>query len=321
MSTTAPAQRTVQRASPGYLHDVLFWSGERDFLTQTAAFVMHGVSAGEPVLVAVPEPRSRALQRHLGRAAVDVRFVDMAALGGNPACIIDAWSQFADECGERPSRGIGEPLWAGRREAEVAECQLHEALLNVAIGPDRPLWLRCPYDAQGLPDPVLEHAMRRHPYVAATDGGAAASATYAGDVLGIEEFSEALPEPTTTPVVRSVGDGAALRSLRDLVVHSAMLTGVDEERAADLGLAVHELAVNTITHGGGTGRLRLWRERGALVCEVSDEGVVDNPLAGRHQPEQEAPQGRGLWMVNQLCDLVQLRSGPQGTQVRIHTWL
>ena len=320
MSTTAPAQPTVQRASSGYLHDVLFWSGERDFLTQTAAFVMQGLVAGEPVLVAVPETRSRALQRHLGRAANHVRFVDMAALGSNPACIIDAWSQFADECGEQPSRGIGEPLWVGRREAEVAECQLHEALLNVAIGPDRPLWLRCPYDAEGLPAALLEHAMNRHPFVASADGGADVSAAYAGDVLGIEEFSEVLPEPTTTPVVRSIGDGA-LRSLRDLVVHAATVAGVDEERATDLGLGVHEMAVNTITHGGGTGRLRLWREPGALVCEVSDEGVVDDALAGRHHPEQDAPQGRGLWMVNQLCDLVQLRSGPQGTQVRIHTWL
>jgi hypothetical protein len=27
---------------------------------------------------------------------------------------------------------------------------------------------------------------------------------------------------------------------------------------------------------------------------------------------------RGLWMVNQMCDLVQLRSSPGGTLVRIH---
>lgn len=321
MTTTAPAQRTVPRASPGYLHDVLFWSGERDFVSQTAAFVQQGLAAGEPVLVAVPEPRSRALQRHLGRAAQEVRFVDMAALGANPACIIDAWSQFADECGDQPSRGIGEPLWVGRREAEVAECQLHEALLNVAIGRERPLWLRCPYDAEGLPAALLERARHSHPFVVSADGGATASDGYAGDVLGIEEFTEALPEPPTTPVVRRIGDGATLKALRDLVVHAATVTGVDAERATDLGLAVHELAVNTITHGGGSGQLRLWRARDALVCEVSDEGVVHDALAGRHQPEQDAPRGRGLWMVNQLCDLVQLRSGSRGTQVRIHTWL
>jgi anti-sigma regulatory factor (Ser/Thr protein kinase) len=321
MSTTAPAHGTVPRASPGYLHDVLFWSGERDFVTQTGAFVREGVAAGEPVLVAVPEPRSRALQRHLGRAGDEVRFVDMAALGANPACIIDAWSRFAEECGEQPSRGVGEPLWPGRREAEIAECELHEALLNVAIGAQRPLWLRCPYDADGLPGTVLERARGAHPFLASTDGGTGTSDGYAGDGLGLEGFTTPLPEPATQPVVRRIADLATLKALRDLVVHAATVAGVGRDRSIDLGLAVHELAVNTITHGDGSGRLRLWRDPAALVCEVSDDGVVLDPLAGRHHPAEEAAQGRGLWMVNQLCDLVQLRSGTQGTQVRIHTWL
>jgi len=321
MSTTAPEQRTVPRASPGYLHDVLLWSGERDFVTRTAAFVMEGVAAGEPVLVAVPEPRSRALQRHLGRAADEVRFVDMAALGANPACIIDAWSRFAEECREQPSRGVGEPLWPGRREAEIAECELHEALLNLAIGVDRPLWLRCPYDAAGLPDRVIQRACDVHPFVASTDGGTSVSKRYAGEGLGREGFTTPLPEPATQPVVRRIADGGTMKALRDLVEHAATAAGVEWDRSIDLGLAVHELAVNTITHGGGSGQLRLWSEPAALVCEVSDDGRVQDPLAGRHHPGDEAAQGRGLWMVNQLCDLVQLRSGRHGTQVRIHTWL
>ena len=54
--------------------------------------------------------------------------------------------------------------------------------------------------------------------------------------------------------------------------------------------------MNHLRHGGGPGTLRIWREDGAVVCEVRDAG------------------GRGLWMVNQLCDLVQLRTmhlGPE----------
>jgi anti-sigma regulatory factor (Ser/Thr protein kinase) len=31
--------------------------------------------------------------------------------------------------------------------------------------------------------------------------------------------------------------------------------------------------------------------------------------------------GRGLWLANQLCDLVQIRSGENGTVVRLLTWL
>ena len=36
---------------------------------------------------------------------------------------------------------------------------------------------------------------------------------------------------------------------------------------------------------------------------------------GRMAP---TPAARGLWLANRLCDLVQVRSGEQGTVVRLH---
>ena len=56
----------------------------------------------------------------------------------------------------------------------------------------------------------------------------------------------------------------------------------------------------------------------AVVCEVRDGGHIDAPLVGRERPSLERPGGRGLWLVNQLCDLVQIRSFPTGTVVRLH---
>jgi hypothetical protein len=44
-------------------------------------------------------------------------------------------------------------------------------------------------------------------------------------------------------------------------------------------------------------------------------------MAGRERPTAERDRGRGLWMVNQLCDLVQLRSFPEGAAVRVHLYL
>ena len=83
-------------------------------------------------------------------------------------------------------------------------------------------------------------------------------------------------------------------------------------------LCADELAANSLLHGGGRGELRVWRDGAALVCEVSDTGTIDDPLAGRRVPSLDRVGGRGLWLANQLCDLVQLRSGPAGTVVRLH---
>jgi hypothetical protein len=101
----------------------------------------------------------------VGVDARGVQYLDMAELGANPARIIPAWQAFVDEHGgyQRPVRGLGEPVWAGRRAGEVVECQLHQALLNLAVAPDVPLWLLCPYDADALPEPVLTEAARSHP--------------------------------------------------------------------------------------------------------------------------------------------------------------
>jgi anti-sigma regulatory factor (Ser/Thr protein kinase) len=65
----------------------------------------------------------------------------------------------------------------------------------------------------------------------------------------------------------------------------------------------------------------MWTEDGAAVLEVTDAGTVDEPLTGRLLPATEDAGGRGLYLVNQLCDLVQLRSSPAGTTVRVLTWL
>jgi hypothetical protein len=64
--------------------------------------------------------------------------------------------------------------------------------------------------------------------------------------------------------------------------------------------------------------LRVWQDVDALICEVSDSGVIDQPLVGRELPAPGIEGGRGMWLVNQLCELVQVRSLATGTVVRLH---
>jgi alkanesulfonate monooxygenase SsuD/methylene tetrahydromethanopterin reductase-like flavin-dependent oxidoreductase (luciferase family) len=59
----------------------------------------------------------------------------------------------------------------------------------------------------------------------------------------------------------------------------------------------------------------------ALTCEVRDSGLFNRPLVDRERPAAGAAGPRGLWLANQLCDLVQIRTFATGTAVRLHMWL
>ena len=83
-------------------------------------------------------------------------------------------------------------------------------------------------------------------------------------------------------------------------------------------LTVNEVATNSLRHAHGSGVLRVWEEPDYLICEVRDGGTFDNPLAGRERPVGGQLGGYGLWLANQLCDLVQVRSFVTGSVVRLH---
>lgn len=83
-------------------------------------------------------------------------------------------------------------------------------------------------------------------------------------------------------------------------------------------LAANETATNVLRHGSGVGRLTVWADSGGLVCDVSGPGRIDDPLVGRRLLDDSTESGRVVWLVNQVCDLVELRSGPAGTIVRMH---
>lgn len=299
-----------------FRHKALFYEGVDRFVESTLPFVRDGVAAGEPVMVAVDQQKIGLLEQGLGADAGAVRFVEMRGLGQNPGCIIPAWREFVAEhaMSGRRLRGIGEPVWAGRREAEIDECNQHEALLNVAFD-DGPAWsLVCPYDKAVLPAEVIDAARRTHPIVG-EDGVTRRSVTYCNpriDPLG----GELPPPPARREELPFTLED--LSTVRSMVQAWARAAGVDVVRAEDLVLAVNELATNSIRHGGGNGVVRAWREPDTFVCEVCDEGRIDDPLAGRATPDEARQSGRGLWLVNQLCDLVQLRSLRDGCAVRLH---
>jgi anti-sigma regulatory factor (Ser/Thr protein kinase) len=105
--------------------------------------------------------------------------------------------------------------------------------------------------------------------------------------------------------------------VRRFVETEAAHAGLGTRRTENLVVAVNEVVSNSVRHGGGGGTLQLWAESGDVVCEVRDRGRIADPLAGWRRPPTTTEGGRGLWLVNQLCDLVQVRVGG-GTVVRMH---
>ncbi len=299
-----------------FSHEVAFYGGPADLARTVLPYVREGVDHGEAVMVALLSDRSRLLQQALGSDAARVQFVDMAELGGNPARIIPAWRRFVAET-SGPVRGIGEPIWSGRRDVELEEAELHESLLNVAFDGGRAWRLLCPYDLSSLPSSVLEEARRNHPVVHRDQGG---RTSYGGHGRARERFTAPLPKrPDRATTLRF--DVAELGEVRAVLRRRCAMAGMSPDAASDLVLAAHELASNSVLHADGEGLLAVWIEPEALVVEVQDTGTIDDPLVGRHMADDLAEDGRGIWMANQLCDLVQVRSRPGRTQVRLHAWL
>src|SRR5665647_3387922 len=275
--TTTSALSPTQHPT-GYRHEALFWDGTEEFLAGTVPFVSAGLAAGMPVLVAVHDERWQALRSALGADADRVQQLDVAELGHNPARIIPVWREFVAQAADRPCRGIGEPIRDGMRDAHLAECQVHEAALNVAVPPSAPLWLLCSYDTGSLDAEVLDEARRSHPVVTSLSG--AVPARYAGPTHTEVLAAQGLPRPRASTEYRRYRKGD-LGRIRRFVADRAREAGVADDRIDDLCLAVNELAANSIDHGGGAGFLRMWCESDRLIVEVSDAGrITDRWSAG-----------------------------------------
>ena len=112
---------------------------------------------------------------------------------------------------------------------------------------------------------------------------------------------------------------ASLAQVRKFTTARARRAGLPPRRVNDLVIAVAELAANTLVHTSGPGTLTLWITDDAVICQEQDQGQITDPHAGMIRPAPDAPGGgRGLWVVHQVCDRVEISTGQAGTTVRVH---
>ncbi|MFC8918359.1 anti-sigma factor RsbA family regulatory protein [Streptomyces sp. NPDC057116] len=314
MTTTETGPGT--RESNGFRHELYPYAGEDAFLGGTVEFIREALESDEAVVVAVPRGKESLLRAELSDAG-PVKFVDAAAPGRNPGRLIAAWQAWiTDRAAEgRPVRGISETAWdEARTSADRAELRYHEWLLNRAFARSPSWWLLCPYDTSDAEPTALQALSRCHPYIR-REGAAARNESYKPhEPYAFEELAAPCGPSVELPFRH--GD---LTIVRARVTHCADEHGLDGRKLRELLVAVTELATNSIRHADGRGTLRTWAQDGSLVCEFRDNGYIADPLAGRCKPSHHQIGGRGLWLVHQLCDLVEIRSAPEtGTVIRVH---
>ncbi len=115
---------------------------------------------------------------------------------------------------------------------------------------------------------------------------------------------------------------ADLAVVRAFTAAAARQAGLLPRRAIDFVLAVSELAANTLAHTQDPGTLIVWLTEHELIGQVRDTGHITRPNSGQGRPDAAGNGGYGLWLVGQLCDRVQIRTGPGGTliEIRMRRW-
>ncbi|HEX6683342.1 MAG TPA: anti-sigma factor RsbA family regulatory protein [Candidatus Limnocylindrales bacterium] len=299
----------------GLIHVGLFYQDLNDLAKASRMFVEEGLESDEPVLIAQPPAQLNRLRDELP-AQRDVTYVDMTIAGRNPGRILP-WvlHDFVLRNAARRVRIIGEPIWPNRSALAYPACVQHEGLINVALGQVDAAVL-CPYDIARLPPHAIDDSHLTHPLIQYACGPVRRNREYTPQALARVLDQPLEPPPPGARTTRF--SWTDLLSVREQVAERAIAAGLVPSQVAAAKLAVSEAATNAVRHGGGYGTLSIWSEPEYLVLDVHSPLPMRNPLAGRLQPLADSVSGRGLALINHVCDLVRLHATARlGTNVRM----
>lgn len=278
------------------------------------AFLQDAAAAGEPVLVALPAARVEHVREQLGDVMAEARWEDAEQVGRNPSRLLAMIEEWVVSHGGH-ARAVSEVVWPGRSHAEAMEALRQEALVSHALA-GTGATIMSTFDAQHLDPDVLAGVEVTHPTVV-VDGRRRPGAGYA-DPLSLASGELWPLEAPPGPFSEHPLDGS-LVELRRAIAEDPALGALTADRRSDLVFAINEAASNAVKHGhDNVCTTRIWNDGDEVVSEVSSAAPIVDVMAGRHRPAADALEGRGLWLINQLCDLVELRSGTSGTTVRMH---
>jgi anti-sigma regulatory factor (Ser/Thr protein kinase) len=294
-------------------HHAFVYESDADYVARSTAFLQDGLDAGEAAIVANTRDGLAMMRDALGPDADRVAFIDVSATYTRPAHAVARYhATLTEQLRRAPAVRAVADLQFGPAPGEWREWAAYEAITNLAYA-HLPAWVVCTYDANALPDPVLEAAGRTHSELLGEDWQASEAFEDPRELV-----RKLTPDPEPLPQLRSFSPGADLEAFRERLARELVAEDVPAARAVDMLVAATEIAANAQRHGGGIEEVRVGRAEARFVCEVVDRGSgFDDPVAGYLVPREGI--GAGLWVARQLTWRVETFHAPQGFTVRI--WL
>jgi len=301
-----------------FRHWACVYDSDQQFLQTAVPFLAEGLDAGDPVLAVTTPANLELISAALGPRGGQVDYAESAFFGRRPPQRVAAFYRYWKNHASGSDGGVrilAEPVWAGRSAREIAAWTRMESALNVVLAPAS-ISMICPYDTRTLDPDVVTGALRTHPaQIAGSRPSPSAGFTDPAEFARSYDTGP-LPEPPAgAPAFPFDGD---LRGLRRFIADRAASYGMTGDRADILVLAVSEVGAYLKNQGPGTAAVRTWEQPGAIVCDFRQPGLsIDDPFLGLRPARLEPSPGDGLWLANQICDWLEIRSGADGGTIQL----
>ena len=298
----------------GATHEAVLYSTPDELAERLVPRLLPSLDGGAPVVAVLDAPTRAEVRRVLGAAAERVEFPEPAAVHRVPPFTVAArWARLS----RRVTTATGRATVVGQHVEGLPGCTAnHWARLDIALNVavvGLPITVLCPYRAD---DRELARVEATHARLD-TATGLVSSGTYRPPVEALVEYPPPPPPELGPPAAELAFSADHLGDLRHLVAEVAGRGATTPDRVADLVLAVNEIGSNSIEHGPGDGQLRLWVTDESVVAEIADGGTANLPFPGMVAPPAAGDRGRGLWLASELCDVLQVWSGGEGTVIRL----
>jgi len=333
MATTLPSAAVTRSGDPlegpGALgedhghrdggHRALVYDDPGAFVAGVGGFLRDGMRAGDHVAAVLTPEKMGWLRDELGADADALEYADADSFYARHGQMLSAMLDLVE--GDRAPRSgrvrvVAEQALLRRAPVDVRAYMRYEAAANEVFG-GYDASILCPYDTARLPDEIIEAALRTHPAVV-EDGGERRSAAYMDPRAFVREYVHERGAPPAAPACRieRAGDIAAAR---ERARAQAIAAGFGEDAVEDFTLAVSEIATNALLYGAGPRLVWSYVDGDDLVCQVRDAGSGPaDPLVGYMPPDEDPSGGRGLWIAHQICDVVEVASRAEHTDVYVH---